>query len=38
MAAAIAGEVLGPRPGKAIVSFWQGGVEIGLRAAAALVS
>ncbi len=38
MAEAVAGEVLGPRPGLAIVSFWQGIVEIGLRAAAAVVS
>jgi len=28
MAAAVAGEVLGPRPGKAICSFWQGTLEI----------
>ena len=31
MAEAVAGKVLGPRPGKAIVSFWQGDVEILLR-------
>ena len=31
MAAAVAGEVLGPRPGKAACSFPQGIVEIVLR-------
>ena len=38
MAAAVAGEVLGPRPGKAICSFWQGNVEIDLRFAVIAVS
>ena len=28
---AVGGRVLGPRPGKAIVTFWQGIVEIILR-------
>ena len=37
MAAAVAGEVLGPRPGMAIVSFWQGRVEIVARTVAILV-
>ena len=34
------GEVLpvGPRPGKAICSFWQGRVEIALRVMAVMVS
>ena len=35
---AAAGEVLGPRPGKAICSFWQGQVEIVLWIVAPLVS
>lgn len=34
---AVAGEVLGPRPGIAICSFWQGRVEIFLRIVAPLV-
>ena len=38
MAEAVAGKVLGPRPGKAIVSFWQGDVEILLRCLSAGVS
>ena len=38
MAAAVAGEVLGPRPGKAICSFWQGTLEIVLWIATILVS
>jgi len=38
MADAVAAKVLGPRPGKAIVSFWQGRVEILLRFLAADVS
>lgn len=36
IARAVGGKVLGPRPGKAIVSFWQGIVEIILRAAIAV--
>lgn len=36
MAATVAGEVLGPRPGLAIVSFPQGILEIVLRVAAAV--
>ena len=32
IARAIGGKVIGPRPGKAIISFWQGIVEIILRA------
>lgn len=31
IARAVGGKVLGPRPGKAIVTFWQGRVEILLR-------
>ena len=38
MAEAVAAKVLGPRPGKAIVSFWQGRVEIFLRFLAGDVS
>lgn len=38
MATALAGEVLGPRPGKAIFSLWQGVVEIGLRIVVPIVS
>lgn len=38
MAAAVAGEILGPRPGKAICSFWQGGMEMALRVIAPVVS
>ena len=38
MATAIAGQVLGPRPGRAICSFWQGVVEINLRIIAPTVS
>ena len=34
LARAVGGRVLGPRPGKAIVSFWQGIVEIVLRSVA----
>ena len=34
MAKAVGGKVLGPRPGLAIVSFWQGILEIVLRALA----
>ena len=37
MAAAVAGEILGPRPGRAICSFWQGGVEMALRIIAPVV-
>lgn len=37
MAAAVAGEVLGPRPGKVICSLWQGRVEIVLRISVILV-
>ena len=37
MAEAVAGAVLGPRPGWAICSFWQGKVEIVLRILAPLV-
>ncbi len=33
MATAAAGQLKGPRPGLAIVSFWQGIIEIGLRIA-----
>ena len=36
MAAAVAGEVLGPRPGKAACSFTQGVVEIVLRSCSAV--
>ena len=36
--AAVAGEVLGPRPGLAIVSFSQGIVEVLLRVVATVVS
>ena len=35
---AVAGEVLGPRPGLAVVSFSQGIVEIILRVVATVVS
>lgn len=38
MATAIAGQVLGPQPGRAICSFWQGGVEMSLRLIAPTVS
>ncbi len=38
MAQAVAGAVLGPRPGKAICSFCQGRVEILLRIIAVVVS
>ena len=38
MAAMVVGEVLGPRPGLAIVSFSQGLVEIALRVACVVVS
>ena len=31
IARAVGGRILGPRPGKAIVTFWQGIVEIILR-------
>lgn len=31
IARAVGGKVLGPRPGRAIVTFWQGVVEIILR-------
>ena len=34
LAKAVGGKVLGPRPGLAIVSFWQGILEIVLRALA----
>ena len=34
MAEAAAGQALGPRPGISILTFFQGIVEIGLRAAA----
>lgn len=37
MAAAVAGEILGPRPGRAICSFWQGGMEMTLRIIAPVV-
>ena len=37
MAMLLAGEVLGPRPGKAICSFWQGTMEVTLRIAASMV-
>lgn len=37
MAAAVAGEVLGPRPGKAICTFCGGRVEILLRVLAPVV-
>ena len=37
MAAAVAGEILGPRPGRAICSFWQGGMEMALRIIAPVV-
>ena len=36
MADAVASEALGPRPGIAIVSFWQGIVEIVLRVVTAV--
>ena len=36
MAAAVAGEVLGPRPGKAACSFSKGVVEIVLRSCSAV--
>ncbi len=38
MTAVLAGQVLGPKPGRAICSFWQGGVEIALRVLAPVVS
>ena len=34
IARAVGGRVLGPRPGLAIVSFWQGIVEVVLRSVA----
>ena len=34
VARAVGGRVLGPRPGLAIVSFWQGIVEVVLRSVA----
>lgn len=36
IARAVGGKVLGPRPGRAIVSFWQGIVEIILRVVVAV--
>lgn len=38
LAGKVAGKVLGPRPGLAIVSFWGGRIEIILRILASLVT